>query len=129
MFFKVPFLSSYLSPLIVTPDEISEWENTEIVPFAFSSKIILPFVIEVNEVSRASIIAVIPRLDRRDELDIRKSMVGSAARCAVENEIFISAHHALCDRRPHIRIVLFAGQDDNIPPVRSVSEGIEIAYN
>lgn len=67
VFFKVPFLSSYLSPLIVTPDEISEWENTEIVPFAFSSKIILPFVIEVNEVSRASIIAVIPRLDR-DEM-------------------------------------------------------------
>lgn len=67
MFFKVPFLSSYLSPLIVTPDEISEWESTEIMPFAFSSKIILPFVIEVNEVSRASIIAVIPRLDR-DEM-------------------------------------------------------------
>jgi len=56
-------------------------------------------------------------------------MVGSAARCAVKKEIFISAHHALCDRRAHIRIVLFAGQDDNIPPVRSVSEGIEIAYD
>jgi hypothetical protein len=66
---------------------------------------------------------------RRDELDIRQSMVGSAARCAVKKEIFISAHHALCDRRAHIRIVLFAGQDDNIPPVRSVSEGIEIAYD
>ena len=45
VFFKVPFLSSYLSPLIVTPDEISEWESTEIMPFAFSSKIIPPFVI------------------------------------------------------------------------------------
>ena len=33
-------------------------------------------------------------------------MVGSAAGCAVENEIFISAHHALCDRRAHIGIVL-----------------------
>lgn len=77
VFFKVLFLSSYLSPLIVTPDEISEWENTEIMPFAFSSKIILPFVIEVNEVSRASIIAVIPRLDR-DEMSWIFARVWSA---------------------------------------------------
>lgn len=77
MFFKVPFLSSYLSPLIVTPDEISEWENTETMPFAVSSKRILPFVIEVTEVSRASIIAVILRLDS-DEMSWIFARVWSA---------------------------------------------------
>jgi len=59
-------LSPYLSPLTVTPQEISEWENTDTVPFAPSPKIIPPFVIEVNEVSRASIIAFIPRLESKE---------------------------------------------------------------
>ena len=56
-------------------------------------------------------------------------MVGSAACRAVENEIFISALYTLGDCRAHVGVILFAGQDYDIPSARSVPEGIEIAYD